>query len=197
MKTLKKITIILTLLTSCCLVNGQDTAMLIKQIRSDYQQIQAKKNDYIKKVIDKSKELYAPDDSTDEAIRKKIITIFFDKEKIVLIEIKELFDLWMIVETNTEYYLKDNSIFFIYQCRTMKEWGEGYNDKDKETDVREQRFYFYNEKCVKYLEKNVKGKLSEIENMIRKAPNIEKDCSEEEYTIRALIDETKMIIEEL
>jgi len=47
------------------------------------------------------------------------------------------------------------------------------------------------------LEKKVEGKLSEIENMVKKAPNIEKNCSEEEYNIKSYIDEVKLIIKEL
>jgi len=179
------------------LVKGQDRDIIIKQIRAEYQRIQAGKSTYTKKIIDKSKELYAPGDSTDEAIRKKIISIFFDKEKIVLIEIYELFDLMWIRETNTEYYLKNDTIFFIYSRMTIKDW-EGFDNlENRATEVTEQRFYLNEEKCIKYLEKKVEGKLSEIENMVKKAPNIEKNCSEEDYTIKSHIDEVKSIMEKL
>ena len=179
------------------LVKGQERDTIIKQIRAEYQRIQASKSTYTKKIIDKSKELYAPGDSTDEAIREKIISIFFDKDKIVLIEIYELFDMMWISETNTECYFKEDTIFFIYSRMTIKDW-EGFDNlENRNTKVTEQRFYLSKEKCIKYLEKKVEGKLSEIENIIKKAPNIEKNCSEEEYTIKSHIDEVKIIIKEL
>ncbi len=102
-----------------------------------------------------------------------------------------------IVETNTEYYLKNDTIFFINSRMTIKDW-EGFDNlENRATEVTEQRFYLNEEKCIKYLEKKVEGKLSEIENMVKKAPNIEKNCSEEDYTIKSYIDEVKSIIEEL
>jgi len=196
MRTLERMIITMLMIMSP-LVKGQDRDTIIKQIRVEYQRIQASKSTYIKKVFDKSKELYAPNDSTDEAIRKKIISIFFDKEKIVLIEIYELFDMMWISETNTEYYFKDDTIFFIYNKMTIKDW-EGFDNlEDRNTKVIEQRIYLFKEKCIKYLEKKVEGKLSEIENMVKKAPNIEKNCSEEEYNIKSYIDEVKLIIKEL
>jgi DNA-binding transcriptional regulator GbsR (MarR family) len=148
------------------------------------------KDTYTKKVIDKSKELYDVNDENDDVRREKIINVFSANGKIRLIEVTELFDLWWIKETKTEYYLNNDSIFFIYRRETEKQW-EGYENLDtRTTSVIEQRFYFKSEKCVKYLEKSVEGKLSEIEAMLKKADNVEKNCPE----IESFIEEAKVLI---
>ena len=76
-----------------------------------------------------------------------------------------------------EYYLNNDSIYFIYSDTENAQWKEVYEQHGKTISVKEERIYFDKYiNCIGYLIKEIEGTPEEIANLKNTSPNNEIDC---------------------
>lgn len=75
-----------------------------------------------------------------------------------------------------EYYFDKDSLFFVFIVDEYKMCLPP--DPPLSSIVSEQRLYFNDGQCIRYLVKEVEGKPEEINNMLKNKSNIEIDCFE-------------------
>jgi hypothetical protein len=154
----------------------KNTEQIIEQIRAEYAIIVANKGKYKTKVVMEEQHNIDGGGSTET-----YVTLYFDKDENIRI----------MVYTDNHYgddgsaftvkenYLKDDHIFFVYQREKKDHTPACPNGECYQTTITEKRVYYENDKCFKYLVKQVSGKYSEasaLENLLKKTPNIEQDC---------------------
>jgi len=178
-------------------LSGQNIDSLVRSIRSEYNLIIKNKESYKKTVlnIDNSEEpIYEDGHYIDAgAFKEEIITYYMDEKdnQIKLISLYEAeilnYNIWAKL---TEYYFKDGNLFFIYRQIKNVSGNESFDIEDMLATAIEERVYvtgvvdyIETNNCVRYLLKSVKGKLSDVNELLRKSVNINTDCSKFTETI--------------
>ena len=188
---------------------GQKVDSLVQVIRSEYNYIVKNKESYKKTIlyIDHTQEVTYNEDGSVESVpeteTEEKITCYADQNnQIKLITCYRGFSHHHAMSgTLTEYYLKDGNLFFIFH-QTKYVGHEVFDDKgkfielkDRHTEASEQRiyttgdneeFFVSKDNCIRNLSKSANGKFSEINELLRKTANVEKNCSDSDtfYSVK-------------
>jgi len=121
-------------------VSAQNEEEIIKQIRQQFKTI----NDEIKTYAIKSDMLHIKESATDVDI-----TAYYKGDQ--LMKVEEIF-LGDMSETSNHYYFWNKQLFFIFSTNTYYKSNDGYT----ESIVAENRYYFSNNKQIRWLFGNSK-----------------------------------------
>ena len=179
---------------------GQNVDSLIRSIRSEYSLIVKNKEWYKKAVlyIDHREEVTYNEDGSIESVPEREIeekiTYYIDRNN----QIRHISHYYAFSHHHylkarlTNYYLKDNDLFFVFQQNKEMDHSSVYDNEgkyvefeDRRTKATEKRIYttgdikfFSANNCVRYLFKSVEGEFSNINNLFRRTANVEVSCSD-------------------
>jgi len=190
---MKKLATVLIITFSPLIMSGQNVNSIIRDIRSEYNQIVKNKNSFNKTVFNikvNADPYYCEEDEmwvASDVEEEKIITFYIDESTNQIRQIS-LYEAsifaFTIRATLTDYYLKDDRVFFIFQRAIDMPEFKARVVEDRFTIATERRIYTVGnierrniENCVKYLYKSVEGTFSDVNELLSNLTNTEKDCS--------------------
>ena len=189
---MKKIIVLVFLMSTLQGVKGQEISNRIKEIKEMYGKIMSEKKSFSKQVKDITWDALEYDED-DQKFKEKTITYYCDGSQIRMIVIyTTIYDDYNFYEQEVECYFNNDSVLFIYSIEK-----QGFRSlfdipfSEMEFDIIEKRIYLdKEEKCVRFLVKEMRCSIDTMEQFQKKTPNVEQECSD----ATDVIDETLSLV---
>jgi len=177
---MKKIIVFVFLMSTLQSIKGQEVPNRIKEIREKYGKIMSEKKYFSKQVKDITWDVLEYDED-DQKFKEKTITYYYDGSQVKMVVIyTTIYDDYNFYEQEIECYLDDDSVLFVYLVE--KQGFRSLSDisfSETEFDTTEKRIYLdKEERCVRFLVKEMKCSIETIEQFQKKTPNVEQECSD-------------------
>ena len=140
---MKKISILLLVLMSVNLLsNAQSEEEHVKKIREMFTSVNSDLKTY--KMVEK--------DVNDESTEGGMMKSYYDKGRLVLLHCEFYGESGNIKE---DYYFNDDKLFFVFSV-VSRYSAPVYSEEEIDVTVEENRYYFVNDKMIRYLDKDKK-----------------------------------------